>query len=107
MRLVAIGAAPVGIVVVVRVLQRLRNDVVLKGNVAGAAAHRSALPRTAGLVHRPTDRAVVNHRMRRIPQSNSIHRLLAEISQPAADKPHDNVAATGDTRPPLAEANPL
>src|SRR5215471_9038120 len=79
-RLIAIGAAgarPQRVVVVIRMLQRLGNNIVLERDETGATAHRATLPRTAGFIDRPTDRAMIHDGMRGIAEADAILRLMA------------------------------
>src|ERR1017187_2633748 len=103
----AAGRGAFRIVVVIGMLQRLGNDVVLERDHRRLAANGAALPRTARLVNRPTDRAMINDRVRGISQPDSIHRLLARVAETTAHETHDDIIATAHPRAPVREANAL
>src|SRR6266404_9040721 len=110
MRLIALRAAvgcTLGIVVVIRMVQRLRNDVVLERDVGRSATHRAARAGVGGLVDGPTDCAVIDDGVAGITQADTVHGLLAGLSQSETDETHNHVTATAHSGPPTAQANAI
>ena len=110
MRLIAIRTAsrrPLGIIVMIRMLQRLGDDIVLEGGHGRLTSDRTALTRATRFINRPTNGAMIDDRMRGIAESYAVHCLLAGIAKTATNKPHVNIAATAQSCAPVGQANPV